>query len=76
MCKIMHCGLFILLEITQFFSIIITRLQDAATQRFPPSTQAFILEVRKARDAAMGDLEKVKKERDQLREKFRVSASG
>lgn len=53
-----------------------TRLQDAATQRFPPSTQAFILEVRKARDAAMGDLDKVKKERDQLRERLRVSTIG
>ncbi|MPC40930.1 Centrosomal protein [Portunus trituberculatus] len=50
----------------------IEKLQDAATQRFPPSTQAFILEVRKARDAAMSDLEKVKKERDQLREKLRM----
>lgn len=59
-----------------YFPNIPARLQEAATQRFPPSTQAFILEVRKARDAAMSDLEKVKKERDQLRERLRVGTAG
>ncbi|XP_042218516.1 centrosomal protein of 135 kDa-like isoform X2 [Homarus americanus] len=53
----------------------IEKLQDAATQRYPPSTQAFIMEIRKARDAAMGDLDKVKKERDHLREKLREATS-
>ncbi|XP_069953846.1 centrosomal protein of 135 kDa isoform X2 [Cherax quadricarinatus] len=53
----------------------IEKLQDAATQRYPPSTQAFIMEIRKARDVAMADLDKVKKDRDQLREKLREATS-
>ncbi|XP_071548097.1 uncharacterized protein [Panulirus ornatus] len=53
----------------------IEKLQDAATQRYPPSTQAFIMEIRKARDSAMSDLDRVKKERDQLREKLRTATS-
>ncbi|XP_042874854.1 golgin subfamily A member 4-like isoform X2 [Penaeus japonicus] len=53
----------------------IEKLQDAATQRYPPSTQAFISEIRKARDAAMADLDKVKKERELLREKLRSATS-
>nr|XP_045584865.1 centrosomal protein of 135 kDa-like isoform X2 [Procambarus clarkii] len=53
----------------------IEKLQDAATQKYPPSTQAFIMEIRKARDVAMADLDKVKKDRDQLREKLREATS-
>ncbi|KAK7083847.1 hypothetical protein SK128_028622, partial [Halocaridina rubra] len=53
----------------------IERLQDAATSKYPPSTQAFIMEIRKARDSALSDLDKVKKERDQLRGKLRDATS-
>ncbi|KAK4321430.1 hypothetical protein Pmani_007750 [Petrolisthes manimaculis] len=53
----------------------IEKLQDAAAQKFPPATQSFIMEIRKARDSAMADLEKAKKERDQLREKMRTSTT-
>ncbi|XP_068231559.1 centrosomal protein of 135 kDa-like [Palaemon carinicauda] len=49
----------------------IEKLQDAATSKFPPSTQAFIMEVRKARDAALSDVDKLKKEREALKEKLR-----
>ena len=40
--------------------------------KFPPSTQAFVMEIRKSRDTAMGELDKVKKERDELRGKLKV----
>ncbi|XP_064100884.1 cingulin-like [Macrobrachium nipponense] len=53
----------------------IEKLQDAATSKFPPSTQAFIMEVRKARDAALSDVDKLKKEREALREKLRDATS-
>ena len=40
--------------------------------KFPPSTQAFVMEIRKSRDNAMAELEKMKRERDEVRGKLKV----
>ncbi|CAL4066396.1 unnamed protein product [Meganyctiphanes norvegica] len=53
----------------------VEKLQDAATKRYPPSTQSFIMDIRKSRDSALADLEKLKKEREELRNKLKMLTS-
>ncbi|KAF2354808.1 hypothetical protein FHG87_014434 [Trinorchestia longiramus] len=47
------------------------KLQDAAIQQLPPSSQTFISEIRKSRDAALAELDALKKDRDTLRSKMK-----
>ncbi|XP_076058055.1 uncharacterized protein LOC143035212 [Oratosquilla oratoria] len=51
------------------------KLQDAAAKNYPPATQAFIADIKKARDSAYTDVNKLKKERDLLRGKLKVSTA-
>merc|ERR1711970_774663 len=52
---------------------IVEKLRDEATKKYPPSTQSFIMDIRKSRDSALADLDKLKKEREELRNKLKVT---
>ena len=45
-------------------------------QKFPPSMQNFIEEIRKSRDAAFKDIDVLKQEREALRVKLKVKTRG
>ena len=48
------------------------RLQSAALAQLPPSSQAFITEIRSSRDAALRDLDALRRDRDTIRAKLKV----